>query len=970
MLLFFREVKTLKIKRLLFCFVVCLAAAGPQSASATPETGPNDILIEGNVNFGQTFASAYNSSENEIFIVWTSSETDADSSEVYGRRLNPKTGETIGSERIAVSDIGGDGGESSDFTVFSPKVVFNPIQNEYLVVWLGGASRAALDVYAQRVSASGALLGGANTKIGLSALYGDGNVDYFGFVQSRDDALALVYNSDDNQYLAAWIKARKLNEVDLIGESIVVQRLDGASGAEIGADDMQISAAVPAQAESQDGIVSVAAAYNGNLNEYAVSWLQNDFVATNVTDNTFLKGQRLNASTGAETGSDDILIYAAVAVNSSSSFRLHSPAIAYSASSKKYLLAYGESFIASVSAFRATRYDIFGRYLGEDLQVMGNKFPISVEQQVPNTDSSISGIDPQIQTDTNGRFWVSWPGLSFGGVVIFGQEVFLRILDPENEDGNSAKLTIASYDSESNAEVRYSDVVFNSADSEMFASWFSANTSSSYEIRAQRLRAGSDIDGDQVSDADESIDGTLFYDSGSVIESFGSEVCAEWNGFVSFLFQILELRNTSSETITLKVSMRDLAGMTLSSLQFLLPSGIQQDIIANDLIGFNADTFGLICAEVVDGPSDSIDGQLSTYRFTNNLQSYDLAYVAEFAAPRSGRQYLSYNTGQPSANPADAGNFVANWIQIVSSNSGAEEEEGTLFYYDEEGNMVSEVQLSFKAGQRRDIDVHTLGQNKVGLVMWEPKSKDAVFLVRHNRYYYGQAGLVDLKGALSIPAGRGTGERILTVFDTRIKGSALEISNTLDHSVEVTAEVRDRDGNGAALQPPVITLGPKETTSIVLNAYLPNSLGNIRLSADHPSAIIVSMLEYGIEQTGSLLFASVYAPKAPRGSVLRGSYNSFLGQGCIFRVSSLGFAANSRLSITRFDGTKLLDEAPVFFLTAGTAEVDICYFEDQPAYGEVKFETSVIGSVAADIVRSNSEQFITGARREFGSRMK
>ena len=471
-----------------------------------------------------------------------------------------------------------------------------------------------------------------------------------------------------------------------------------------------------------------------------------------------------------------------------------------------------------------------------------------------------------------------------------------------------------------------------------------------------------DDDNDGVDDVTEQSDGTNPLDSGSAIEHFGDQVCVEWNGFVDFLTQILELRNTSGSTVTLDVTLFDILGAAQDVINLSLAPGIQQDVIINDLNGFIANTFGLVCAKITSGPIDSLGGQLVTYRLTET--SYTLAYSSEFLPARSGRQYLTYNTYQPSLNPGDAANFVANWVQLVSDETT--NQSGTLRYFDFEGNEVRTEVASFGPGERLDIDAHTLGTSLTGLICWEPDNPTAKFRVRQNRYYYGPTGLSDLAAAISLPAKRGTGEKLTTAFDTRGRTVAVEISNTTDSAILVTTTVRDEMGSLATSQPPVLNIPANGTRGLVINHYLASALGNLQIDSDTLSSMVVSMIEYGRGVNGSLLYANPSSPLEALAIDTRGTYNSFLGQACRIRVASCTASAETaEVSMTRYDGTVLLNKQSINVPASGALELDLCSNETQAAYGETLLEAATNGVLVSEVIRQNVEGTI-----EFGAALK
>ena len=59
-----------------------------------------------------------------------------------------------------------------------------------------------------------------------------------------------------------------------------------------------------------------------------------------------------------------------------------------------------------------------------------------------------------------------------------------------------------------------------------------------------------DSDNDGISDGQEALDGSNPLDSGSFVAVLGTTICAEWNGFLHRMVNILELTNSSAEGLT------------------------------------------------------------------------------------------------------------------------------------------------------------------------------------------------------------------------------------------------------------------------------------------------------------------------------------------------------------------------------------------------------------------------------------
>ncbi|VAW53137.1 hypothetical protein MNBD_GAMMA05-1700, partial [hydrothermal vent metagenome] len=108
-------------------------------------------------------AVAYNTSNNEYFVVWQGDDDTGslvnDENEIFGQRVNGATGAEIGND-TRLSDMGPDG--VFNFNAFTPAVAYNASNNEYLVVWSGDDDTAPLvdgefEIFGQRFADSATL---------------------------------------------------------------------------------------------------------------------------------------------------------------------------------------------------------------------------------------------------------------------------------------------------------------------------------------------------------------------------------------------------------------------------------------------------------------------------------------------------------------------------------------------------------------------------------------------------------------------------------------------------------------------------------------------------------------------------------------------------------------------------------------------------------------------------------------------
>ena len=130
---------------------------GPPGAEIGDLIRLSDMGPEGDTDYDAFNPSvAYNPTQNEYLVTWsgddnTGSLVDGEF-EIYGQRVTGDTGAEIG-EDTRLSDMGPDGDQL--YTAGNPAIVFNPTQDEYLVVWQGDDNTGSLvdnevEIFGQR----------------------------------------------------------------------------------------------------------------------------------------------------------------------------------------------------------------------------------------------------------------------------------------------------------------------------------------------------------------------------------------------------------------------------------------------------------------------------------------------------------------------------------------------------------------------------------------------------------------------------------------------------------------------------------------------------------------------------------------------------------------------------------------------------------------------------------------------------
>ena len=116
-------------------------------------------------------AVAYNPTSDQYLVAWEGDDDDVplvdDEDEIFVQRLNAN-GAQVGADDRRVSDMGPNG--DVDFSADNPAVAHNPTSNQYLVAWEGDDDRGPLvdnerEIYVQRLSAKGVQRGANDRRI-------------------------------------------------------------------------------------------------------------------------------------------------------------------------------------------------------------------------------------------------------------------------------------------------------------------------------------------------------------------------------------------------------------------------------------------------------------------------------------------------------------------------------------------------------------------------------------------------------------------------------------------------------------------------------------------------------------------------------------------------------------------------------------------------------------------------------------
>jgi len=412
------------------------------NATTGAEIGSNDFRIsdmgpDGDNSFDATTpAVSYNATDNEYLVVW---RADNDTGgvvdgkfEIYGQRINAATGAEIGSNDFRISAMGLPG--NSDFDANDPAISYNITNNEYLVVWSGDNNTGLVgagefEIYGQRIdAANGGPAGGFEFRISDSGPDGDINFD--------TSSPAVAFNVTNNEYLVVWKGPEE--EVALATDSeIYGQRINAATGAEVGDNDFRISDMGQVDGVDFFAAYSPAISYNAIDNEYLVVWEGDDDTGSLVGNEREIYGQLINAATGAEIGDNDFRI-SDMGPDGDFNFDAKLPAVNFNAINNEYFVAWlGDDNIATADGDN----EIFAqRIASTGAEIGDNDFRLS--DMGPIGDPNFDADDPAVSySDMNGTYLVVWAGDDSpdGKSEIFGQ----KFASPSTLGFTNTTLTVA-----------------------------------------------------------------------------------------------------------------------------------------------------------------------------------------------------------------------------------------------------------------------------------------------------------------------------------------------------------------------------------------------------------------------------------------------------------------------------------------------------------------------------------------------
>jgi hypothetical protein len=329
------------------------------------------------------------------------------------------------------------------------------------------------------VWATGAEIG---TDFRLSDMGPDGNGSYDAYHP------AVAYNSAGNEYMVVWEGEDNTGALANEEHEIFGQRVS-ATGAEIGTD-LRLSDMGP------DGDVNYdawdpAVAYDSVDNEYLVVWAGDDDTGGLVYDEDEIFGQRVNAATGGEIGTD--LRLSDMGPDGSKYYDARDPAVAYDSADNEYLVVWASD--DDTSPLVDEEFEIFGQLVDAATGAeIGTDFRLS--DMGPDGDATYDALYPAVAYDSvDNEYLVVWEGEDDTGTLVSGEfEIYGQRVEADTgmEIDTDLRLSDMGPDGDATYDALYPAVAGSSAGNEYLVAWHGDDDTGGlvdeeYEIYGQRV---------------------------------------------------------------------------------------------------------------------------------------------------------------------------------------------------------------------------------------------------------------------------------------------------------------------------------------------------------------------------------------------------------------------------------------------------------------------------------------------------
>ncbi len=300
------------------------------------------------------------------------------------------------------------------FFMMAPDVAYNPVTDQYLVVWFGDDDSAPLvddeiEIFGQLVDGmTGALVGG---RFRISFMGPDGSADYAGLFP------AVTYNSTDNEFLVVWVGDHLTGS--LVNDHFEVFGRRVSATGQLLASQAQLSSMGP-PTDPAFGVqwwIAPDVAYNATDNNYVVVWPGDTNTPPYVDNEIEVWGRRFQAGLTPVDGAQYAI--SVMGPSGDTGYYASQPAVAWNADHDSFLVVWegdDDSF-----GLVDDEVEIFGQFVPGDPNIslfIVNNFQISF-MGGGNGNAAFDAYDPDVAyNDGFDNFLVTWVGDDNQGTTV------------------------------------------------------------------------------------------------------------------------------------------------------------------------------------------------------------------------------------------------------------------------------------------------------------------------------------------------------------------------------------------------------------------------------------------------------------------------------------------------------------------------------------------------------------------------
>ena len=334
----------------------------------------------------------------------------------------------------------------------------------------------------------------------------------------------------------------------------------------------------------------------------------------------------------------------------------------------------------------------------------------------------------------------------------------------------------------------------------------------------------------------------------------------------------------------------DSEGIKRSSQTIEFAAMSQLDVSLNAVEGYEVDQVGTVKLSYEN--SGCVGGYLSRFKLdASGSGDYDFDLSLPLVNMSSGTTYASYNTFQPSLNPADAANPVYNWLEVI--NLSDSDLDFTKNIYDVGGNLVETEEVSIPSQARRDLQAghENPGPSMVGVVELVPEDARAKYFARVMRYGSNPsvAGGFDFSTSSDAKTGE-IGCKHVSISSGAGAENWLVISNLGDDEALINIDLTSGGGSLAGF-PTAVNVSAKGQAHISASSALPEGGAGVATicSANEEPLMAESNFYFRDALAGNV--SSAYTKRSEKGvcgETAVASYNTFLGLNNWLRLTGVG----------------------------------------------------------------------------------